>query len=243
MTSTAAAVRSGADSASAAISAEVFFPSSSPIHVAARTAGSHEVHDALPVEAREPVLGHHPAEVEHGDPVGNFEDVVEIVGNDHDGQPVVLEPPDQVQHHPRLGHAESRRGLVQQHQFRVPHDGLRHSDGLALASRQSCDGLADRAHCGHMQARQGRRGRSLHVVLVEEEAANTLATEKHVLNDVEVVGQGQILVDGLDSQRRRVPWAADVDRPSLPEHLAFIRLMDAGDAFGQDRLAGAVVAA
>ena len=57
-----------------------------------------------------------------------------------------------------------------------------------------------------------------------------LAAEEHVLDDVEVVGQGQVLVDGLDPERGRVLRDADVDRPALPEDLALVGLVDPGDA-------------
>ena len=83
----------------------------------------------------------------------------------------------------------------------------------------------------------------LHRVLVEQAVAQTLPAEEHVLDDVQVVGQRQILVDGLDPQRGGVPGAPDVDRSPLEVDLTMVRLVHAGDAAGEHRLPGAVVPA
>ena len=69
-----------------------------------------------------------------------------------------------------------------------------------------------------------------------------LASQEHVLDDVEIVGQGEVLVHGLDPQRGGVVGAADPDGLALPEDLAAVGLVDARDALDEDRLAGAVVA-
>ncbi len=45
----------------------------------------------------------------------------------------------------------------------------------------------------------------------------------------------------LDAEVRRIARVADVDGLALPEDLTVVHLIDAGDAFGEDRLAGAVV--
>ena len=43
-------------------------------------------------------LGGDPAEVERGDAVGDLEDVVHVVGDEHDAEAVVGEPADEVEH-------------------------------------------------------------------------------------------------------------------------------------------------
>ena len=103
--------------------------------------------------------------------------------------------------------------------------------------------MPDRLDRGHPQARQSLCGVTFHGVLVQQSAAQLLAAEKHVLHDVQVVGQREVLVHGLDPQPRRVARGADVDRVTLPQELAVVGLVDAGNALGQHRLAGAVVAA
>ena len=66
--------------------------------------------------------------------------------------------------------------------------------------------------------------------------------EHHVLHDVEVVGERQVLVDGGDPRVRRVLGRAEVHRLALPDDLAAVGLPDAGDRLDQRRLARAVVA-
>ena len=69
-----------------------------------------------------------------------------------------------------------------------------------------------------------------------------LAAEEHVLGDVEVVGQGEVLVDELDPERGGRAGVVDRDRLALEEDLAAVDGVDAGEALDQRRLAGAVVA-
>ena len=71
---------------------------------------------------------------------------------------------------------------------------------------------------------------------------SALPAQEHVLHDVEVVAQGEVLVDGLDAERGGVAGRADVHRPPVPADLAAVGRVDAGDALDQHRLAGAVVA-
>src|SRR5438105_1767753 len=53
------------------------------------TSGCHVLDDTLTVEGGRPVLRNHPAEMEHGDPVGDLEDVVEVVGYQHHRQSAI----------------------------------------------------------------------------------------------------------------------------------------------------------
>ena len=94
------------------------------------------------------------SEPEHRDPVGHLEDVVEVVGDEDDGEPLLGEPPDEVEHLPRLGDAERGRRLVEDDDAGVPHHGTADRDGLALAAREARDLLSDRAD------RSSRRGPS-----------------------------------------------------------------------------------
>jgi hypothetical protein len=68
-----------------------------------------------------------------------------------------------------------------------------------------------------------------------------LAAQVHVLDHVEVVAQGEVLVHDLDSQPGRVLRAVDVHGFPLEEDLAAVRGVDAGHALDQGRFARAVV--
>src|SRR5215469_14508825 len=83
----------------------------------------------------------------------------------------------------------------------------------------------------------------LHRVLVEQAAPQTLPAKEHVLDDVQVVGQRQILVHGLDPKCGGVPGAPDVYRLPLEVHLTMVRLMHSRNAAGEHRLPGTVVTA
>ena len=165
------------------------------------------------------------------------------MGDDHHRQAAIAQALCQVEHLPCLIYAERGGRLVHDHQLRVPHHGLRDGHRLPLAAGQRCDRLADRSHRGDPQGRQ-RLGRlALHVVFVKQAAPHALAAEEHVLDDVEVVAQREVLVNGLDPEPRRVARAADVDRLAVPEELAVVRRVGPRDDLRQHRLAGAVVTA
>ena len=82
----------------------------------------------------------------------------------------------------------------------------------------------------------------LHRGLVEDLEAVRLAAEEHVLHDVEVVAEREILVHDLDPEAGSVLRAVDVDLTALEEDLTAVRRVRARDALDERRLAGAVVA-
>ena len=97
-------------------------------------------------------LGDVLAEAQHGDRVGDLEDVVQVVGDQDHGEALLAEALDEVQHLPRLRDAERRGRLVEDHDPRVPHHRLGDGDGLALAAGEPGDGLAHGADGRHREA-------------------------------------------------------------------------------------------
>ncbi len=100
----------------------------------------------------------------------------------------------EVQHLLGLGDAEGGGGLVED-----DHAGLlehRASDrhGLPLAAGEARHLLADGLHRAHGERAQRVGGLLLHAALVEGADRQLLAAEEHVLDDVEVVAQGEVLV-------------------------------------------------
>src|SRR4029078_10987497 len=85
-------------------------------------------------------------------------------------------------------------------------------------------------------------GRFLHVVFGQRQVPSPFSPEEHVLDDVEVVAQREVLVDGLDPERGRITRRANPRRLALPQDLAGIGCVDPRDALDEHRLAGAVVA-
>jgi hypothetical protein len=204
--------------------------------------GRDRVHDLLLVRRRALVDADALAEAQHGDPVCDLEDVVEVVRDEHDGQPALRQPAHEVEHLARLRDAERRRGLVEDHDLRVPHHRLGDGDGLALSSREPGDRLAHGAQRRHGEAVERRTRLLLHRRLVEHRARHLLAPEVHVRDHVEVVREREILVHDLDPELGRVAGAVDRDRPAVEADLALVERVDPGDPLDQRRLAGAVVA-
>ena len=132
---------------------------------------------------------HHPAQVQHGDAVGDGEHVVEIVRDQHHRQTAVPQSGDQIEDLGRLGHPQGGGRLVHDDQLRVPHDRLGDGHRLPLAARERANWLTDGAHGRDPQAGKRLGRRPLHVVLVQESVPGSLAPEEHVLDDVEVVRQ------------------------------------------------------
>ena len=96
---------------------------------------------------------------------------------------------------------------------------------------------------GHGERRQRFARALLHRGLLQaEEPVTQLASEVHVLDDVQVVTQGEVLVHDLDPELGRVLRAVDGDRLSVEQDLAVVVAVDARNALDQSRLAGAVVA-
>ena len=90
-------------------------------------------------------VGGDPAEVQRGDPVGDLEDVVHVVRDQHHAEAVVGEPADQVEHLAGLRDTEGGGGLVEQHDLGVPQHGLGDGHGLALAAGQAGHASAARS--------------------------------------------------------------------------------------------------
>ena len=69
-----------------------------------------------------------------------------------------------------------------------------------------------------------------------------LVAEEHVLDDVEVVAQRQVLIDRRDADGLGVTRPVETNRLSLPHELSLVGLPQPGDRLDRHRLAGAVVA-
>ena len=151
-------------------------------------------------------------EPQHGDPVRDGEDVVQVVRDQDDGEPLVREALDELEHLLGLRDAERGGRLVEDHEPGVPHHRAGDGDRLALAAGEGRDRLADRADRRHREAlhRLGRL-RLHHRLLQPLEDVVRLAAEVHVLDDVEVVAEREVLVDDLDPELGGVLRPVDVD--------------------------------
>src|SRR4029077_10295535 len=187
------------------------------------------------------------AEAEDEDPVGYLEDVDQVVADDDDAEPALAQPPDQVEDLSGLGHPQRRGRLVEQNHLGVAKEGTRYSDLLALTARERPD-LAAQAGNGHRDAGEQLAGAVLHPRLVElarslpDTGRDHLLAEEEIGDDVEVVAQREVLVDGRDAERGRILRPRDRDLPAVEIDRAVVGSVDAGDGLHHRRLAGAVVA-
>ena len=137
-------------------------------------------------------------------------------------RPAVGEPAHQAQHLRGLRDAEGGGRLVEHDHLGVPEHRLGDRHGLALATGEAGDPLPHRLHGAHRQGPQGLLGRLLHAALVEHHAADPLAAQEHVLDDVEVVAQGEVLVDDLDAEGAGVAGRVHRDRLAVEEVLPVV---------------------
>src|ERR1700677_2182230 len=82
-------------------------------------AGRHVLDEVLTVEAGRLALNDQSAEIQHGDPIGDLEHVVEVMGDQQHSGAAGRQGLDQLQHHRRLRDAERRGRLVHDHQLRA----------------------------------------------------------------------------------------------------------------------------
>ena len=117
-------------------------------------------------------------------------------------------------------------------------------EALPLAAGQPLDHRVRGQHGGgeaHRLAHElGRH--AAHVADLEEaEPAADGTAHEDVAPERELVGEGALLVDGLDAQRAGLLDVHPRDSLAAEVDLAFVRLVDAGDDLDERRLAGAVV--
>ena len=179
------------------------------------------------------------AVAEHDHPVGQREDLIEVVGHQQDARPGVAALTDHALHPQRLGDAERRRGLVEQQQPRVAHERPTERHELALTARQAAHRPVQRQRLGPHPP-QDRRGVLAHLALGDHPATR-LAAQEHVGDDVEVVAQPVVLPQHLDPGLAHLIGRRGQRRAVEPD-LALLGLEDAGDAGHQRRLARAVLA-
>ena len=165
------------------------------------------------------------------------------MGDEDDRQPLLGETPDERKHLLGLDDAERRCRLVEEDDAGVPHHRPRDCDGLTLAARERRDRLLDRPQRRDAEAGHHLLGPFSHPRLVEKvQSGVQLSAEVHVLDDVQVVSQREVLIDDLDAEMNGVLRASYVDERPVEVDLAVVEGVDAGGALDQRRLPGAVVA-
>ena len=138
-----------------------------PAPTVSGAAGRDELDDLLVVHRPRVDLGDHLAQVQDRDVVGDREDVVEVVADQDDREPLLGEAAHQLEDLLGLGHAQRRGRLVQDDQLGVPQHGAGDGHGLPLPTGQARDDLPYRLDRAHGQAREGLDRALLHGGLVQ----------------------------------------------------------------------------
>ena len=124
-----------------------------------------------------------------------------MLWRDHDDAVAAgAQPLDQVQDLGGLRDAERGGRLVEHDDLGVEQQRAGDGDGLALAARERGDRLAHARDAGGELGEQ-RPGADLHRHLVELPGVELVA-EEEVGDDVEVLAEREVLVDGGDAERR-----------------------------------------
>ncbi len=156
--------------------------------------------------------------------------------------PLELEAQDELLERPRLALSEGGGRLVHDEDPGVEVDGARDGDRLALASRQA-EHRVSQGHEARVDPIDDLAGRALHRGVVEGSVPGMdLTPDEEVRDRIEVVVQGEILVDGLDAVALRVAGVANADPVPGDVDRSIVHLVGAGKNLDERRLAGAVVA-
>src|SRR5215211_1944683 len=136
---------------------------------------------------------------EQVDPVADIEDLGVVVDDqDHRYAPLLFEALDEVQDQGSLLRTHRRERLVKEQHLGVRVHCACHGYGLALPARKSCYlGVYGRDIDAHVFEVLG--GLLFHLAVVEERSDGHLTVQEHVVEDGELVDEGEVLVDGLDA--------------------------------------------
>src|SRR3984957_6760790 len=139
---------------------------------------------------------------QHDDAVADREHVSQPVADQDDGNAVLLESTDEVQHMLDLSHGERGRWLVHDHQLGVEGERAGDRDRLLLAAGELTGHLGHGGNAG-AEPRDHRLGFVAHAVGVDEphaeNGARELTAEKNIRGDVPHAGKREVLVDHLNT--------------------------------------------
>ena len=171
-----------------------------------------------------------------GDAVRDRADLVELVRDEDDGAALGRHAPEHLEEGLRLLRREHGGGLVEDEQLGLAGEGLDDLDALLLADRELPDPGAGvhvkpvaLAQLGDPRFRSG-----------PSDAA--VLAEHHVLGDGERLDQAEVLVHHADARLDRVARRVELHRQAVQCQRALVGSVEAGQAVGERRLAGAVLA-
>ena len=144
----------------------------------------------------------------HGDTVRDFEDLHEVVADVDDADAMSGEVAGVIDH-PLALHDRERGGwFVHHHHFGLPVNCARDRDRLTLPARKTSNRARIRGNVAADLSQQGRGFAAYGAVIDDgkkpEQATHRFAPQKHIGADRKIVGERQVLVDGLNASLARL---------------------------------------
>ena len=205
-------------------------------------ASDHHAHDRLAREGRGSPAADVAAVAQHGQLVGDREQLLQPMGDVEDAFALGLELANDREQVFRVPLAERRGGLVHDEQLRLIGERSRDLDHLAGGYRE-CAHLGLGIDVDPQPLEQGA-GPALQLAMADEsQSVDGLAPDPDVLRDAHARHQVQLLMDHGDAKVKRIARRAEAQIAAVEEQLAGIRSVDTCDDLHERRLAGAVLAA
>src|SRR3984893_6254104 len=176
------------------------------------------------------------------DAVGEVEDVMDVMADEEDADAFLFQRESEIADLLGLSGAKRRRRFVHDQYARIKMDGAGDRNRLTLASRKRADRILEAAEMrvepGHDPA-----GLAFHRGVVERApAGKDLAAKENIGGSIDIVGQRQGLVDGLDAIGLGVTGRGDMGFFTVDPDLATFSRIGAGKDLDQSRFAGAIMA-
>ncbi|VXB91015.1 hypothetical protein CITRIK5_70212 [Citricoccus sp. K5] len=181
------------------------------------------------------------AVLDDGDAVPDLADLLQAVRDVDDGDALGRELADHPEQVLDLAGVQDGTGLIHDDQLGVPRERAGHADDLLVRGGERAD-LPRRGEAAMAQPLQeGPRGRvgPLHV---QHAPGRPLVAQEDVLRDGQPADHVELLVHRGDAEVQRCGGALELDGTALPEDLALIRSMYAGERLDEGGLAGPVLA-
>ena len=180
------------------------------------------------------------AVAQHRDTVRDFVNLIDEMGDEHNGDAVRLQVPDNLEQERDLVGVEARRRLVEHQHPRVvlerPGDGDELLDGDRIGAERPLDVDVD------VEALQALPRALSRPSPIDEPKPLRLAQQRQILGHRHGRDEVDLLIDRADPERLRVARLADVDRAAVEPDFALVPLQGAGQDLDQGRFAGPVLA-
>src|ERR1700722_1265212 len=209
-------------------------------------AADHQLYDLIMRRLRRLARPGLLAVAKNDDLVGDFENVAQVVRDEENSLTLGPQRLDQRQDTALLGNAERSGRLVHDDKPCVPVDRPADGDRLPLTTGKRGDGRVQprdvKIETRHRFLRRARHPLSIEYRQDAEQHPLRLTAKKDVLADREIVGEREILVNGLDAVLSSLVRRCEGDRFAAQQNLARIVPEDARNRLDDGGLARAVVA-